>query len=207
MDSYNSSSLLSSKAYFHFLFWETSSSCIVELVKLEWVEYNHYIQVSNILSYWNVIFQHLTHIYSLLRNVLSTLPDFEFPWAGTVIHFWITSTLGLTWSSWPSIRPCWNGWVQYIFYVINTIYLNIYSISIYICNFNNSFWFALLCNFAYKYIRLESFSLCRGVYNTGMSSLLARDWNICSKILPKKMSKICLPCVYKVHAVCIFMTV
>ena len=53
----------------------------------------------------------------------------------------------------------------------------------------------------------ESFSLYRVVYKAWHIFLAGWDWNICSKILPKKVIKICLPCVYKIRAVSILMTV
>ena len=53
----------------------------------------------------------------------------------------------------------------------------------------------------------ESFSLYRVVYKAWHIFLAGWDWNICSKILPEKVIKICLPCVYKIRAVYIFMTV
>lgn len=53
----------------------------------------------------------------------------------------------------------------------------------------------------------ESFSLYRAVYKGWRVFLADWDWNICSKILPPKVNKICLPCVYKVRAVYIFMAV
>lgn len=129
---------------------------------------------------------------------------------GLCYSFFITTTWGL-------IGP-WSfqlGLVEKDDYIMHIMYVCIYNIYMSVCvwsctNFNNnSFWSALLMWFYIQIHQMdfESFSLYRAVYKGWRIFLAGWDWNICSKILPQKVNKICLPCVYKVRAVYIFMAV
>lgn len=143
--------------------------------------------------------------------LLPCLSDCEFPLSGDCVTHFLLLPLEVLCGPWSFQL----GLVEKDEYIMHIMYVCIYNIYMSVCvwsctNFNNnSFWSALLMWFYIQIHQMdfESFSLYRAVYKGWRIFLAGWDWNICSKILPQKVNKICLPCVYKVRAVYIFMAV